>query len=176
MKVKKGAPFTISSFLMLLVLAVCIPAHEAGPEVAEMAPDFELKDAAGITYRLSDLKGQTVLINFWASWCRECLEEMPSLNALYLKLRKEGIVVLGISIDRNWKAVRGALEKTPVQYPVLLDSRGDVFVKKYTVIGIPTTIVVDSEGVIREKIIGRFDFGSASFIDRIQNLSSTGRQ
>lgn len=134
------------------------------------APDFELKDTNGTLHRFSDYKGKVVLVNFWASWCTECIEEMPSLNMLYEKFRKSDFVVLGISIDRNRAKLSDAIEKTNISYPVLMDTKGEVFVKKFTVIGLPTSVLIDQQGLIRETIIGRHDFASNKFIEKISNM------
>ncbi len=134
------------------------------------APDFELKDTNGTLHRISDYKGKVVLVNFWASWCTECIEEMPSLNILYERFRKSDFVVLGISIDRNQSKLSDAMEKTNIAYPVLMDTKGEVFVKKFTVIGLPTSVLIDQQGLIRETIIGRHDFASNKFIEKINNM------
>ncbi|MBA4373266.1 MAG: hypothetical protein C0402_10465, partial [Thermodesulfovibrio sp.] len=117
-----------------------------------------------------------VLINFWASWCPECLEEMPSLDTLYMKFRKQDLVVLGITSDRMKEPVLEVLKKVPVTYPLLPETGGGVFIRKYTVVGLPTTVLVDRRGLIAERIVGRTDFGSASFFRKIEDLLNTGRR
>ncbi len=134
------------------------------------APDFSLKSLDGKVYRLSDLKGKVVVLNFWASWCPDCLEEMPSLQKAYNSLNKDGLVVLGISIDRKREKVSELVRKLKITYPILLDSKGEVFIKKYTVIGLPSTFIIDKNGEISERIIGRYDFNSDGFIEKIQRL------
>ncbi len=164
-----------------ICLAVLLVFQAAGPSAAHArqsdspAPDFELADLDGKIHRLADYRGRVVIINFWASWCPECLEEMPSLNSLYKKFRRQDLVVLGITSDRKPETVREVLKKIPVAYPLLPESGGGVFIRKYTVVGLPTTIVVDRRGFISERIVGRTDFGSASFTGKIQELLHTGR-
>ena len=139
-------------------------------EKSDEAPEFELDDLRGQHHRLSDYRGKIVLINFWASWCPECIDEIPSLNKIYEKYKGKGLVVLGISADRKKEAAMKILTQTDVTYPVLFDTSGGVFIKRYTVIALPTTVVIDRNGLIVERIIGRIDFSSAAFVKKIENL------
>jgi peroxiredoxin len=136
----------------------------------EKAPDFELVDLQGATHRLLQYRGKVVLLNFWASWCAECLIEMPSLDSLYRKYRSNNLVVLGISIDRKRETIEGVLKKVPVSYPVLIDLKGEVSSKKYTVIAIPSTYLIDQNGFIKERLMGGYDFTSPSVIEKIDTL------
>jgi peroxiredoxin len=142
----------------------------------EKAPEFELDDLSGKHHRLVDYRGKTVLLNFWASWCPECVEEMSSLNRLYDKYQGKGLVVLGISADRKKEAALKIVKQTGITYPVLLDTTGGVFIKHYTVIALPTTIVIDGNGFIKERVIGRIDFSSAAFEKKIDNHIQRGKQ
>jgi peroxiredoxin len=162
-------------FILILLILLSVPVHASAGQRNEIAPDFSLTDLSGNPHKLSDYRGKVVIINFWASWCPECILEMPSLNTFYEKNRKNDLVVLGITSDRKKEPVNEVLKKTPVTYPVLLDTTGGVFIKQYTVIGLPTTYVIDRSGFIAEKIIGRTDFGSASFAGKIHDLYSSGR-
>jgi peroxiredoxin len=139
-------------------------------EKSDKAPEFELDDLRGQHHRLSDYRGKIVLINFWASWCPECIDEIPSLNKIYEKYKGKGLVVLGILADRKKEAAMKILTQAGVTYPVLFDTSGGVFIKRYTVIALPTTVVIDRNGLIVERIIGRIDFSSAAFVKKIENL------
>ncbi len=145
--------------------ALCFTAY-----AAEKAPEFELNDLRGAHHQLSSYHGKVVLINFWASWCPECIEEMSSLNTLYERYRGKGLVVLSISADRKKEPVTAVLARTRVAYPVLLDTTGGVFIRHYTVIGLPTTVVIDRNGFIEERIVGRTDFTSPAFVKKIETL------
>ena len=142
----------------------------------DKAPDFELDDLRGQHHRLSDYVGMTVLMNFWASWCPECIEEMSSLNKISEKYKGKGLVVLGISADRKKEAAQKIMTQTGVTYPVLLDTSGGVFIKRYTVMALPTTVVIDRNGLIVERIIGRIDFSSTAFMKKIENLMQGAKQ
>ncbi len=166
---------TVKTILLLCVLfvsghhAASVNAATAGH--SEKAPEFELKDMQGVKHRLSEYRGKVVLINFWASWCRECLTEMPSLNSLYEKFKDKGVVVIGVSTDINNEDIKKSVKKTRVTYPILVDSEGEVFQQKYAVLGLPTTVIVDKKGFIAERILGSFDFGSPVFMKKIKMLT-----
>jgi len=162
---------------LLLCALVFIAVQLAGGSYAETvnnsekAPDFELNDIQGVKHSLSDYHGKVVLINFWASWCKECIAEIPSLNTLYERYRDKSVVVFGVSIDRNNGDIKKSIEKYGIAYPVLVDRKGEVFVRKYTVIGLPTTVIVDKNGYIADRLIGRFDFSSMAFLNKLNVLS-----
>ena len=106
--------------------------------------NFTLKDLTGKTWTLKDLKGQVVLVNFWATWCPPCRSEMPDLNALYEKYKGKGFVVLAIS-DEEESKVRPFIEQGGYHYPILLDP-GRVVNKAFIVEGIPKSFVYDRDG------------------------------
>lgn len=112
------------------------------------APNFTLKSLSGKNMKLSEMAGNVVLINFWASWCGPCREEMPLLNALHKKYEPLGFTVLGVNVEEQADNARGFLKDFPVDFPVLLDSRNQVS-KMYKVIAMPTTVVVDRDGNMR---------------------------
>jgi thiol-disulfide isomerase/thioredoxin len=161
--------------MLLCLLEISTPDDAFGAQGPEKAPLFELSDLQGKTHRLADYAGKVVVINFWASWCPECIDEMPSLNALYEKLRGKGLVVLGITSDRKRGPVEQALKRAPVSYPVLIEATGKVFIRQYTVVGLPTTVVVDRDGTIAERLVGKTDFGTPAFARKIQDLLDKGR-
>ena len=158
----------IRTIIILFIIFISASFSEAADTAK--APDFELPDTNGITHRFSDYRGKIVLINFWASWCRECVLEIPSLNSLHEKFKKSDVVILGISIDRDLAKASDTIAENWVAFPVLMDAKGEVFVKKYSVIGFPTTILIDQKGFIRQKFIGRHDFSSSGFIEKINNM------
>ena len=116
---------------------------EEADAVRAMA-DFTLKDLAGKSWHLKDLKGQVVLVNFWATWCPPCRKEMPDLQALYQKLQKKGLVVLALS-DEDEGKVRPFIEKEGYRFPVLLDA-GGAAAKQFRVDGIPKNFLFDRNG------------------------------
>jgi peroxiredoxin len=93
---------------------------------------------------------------------------MPSLDSLYMRLKKDGLAVIGVSVDRSRGDIAQLAGK--VSYPILLDEKGDVFVKKYTITRLPATIIIDREGAIVKKIFGGRDFSSEDFIAEMTSL------
>lgn len=146
------------SALVLIFAVLYFPAPAFSISSGEPAPLFELSDLQGRKHTLAEYAGKVVLINFWASWCGECIIEMPSLNAIHTQFSNRGLAVLGVTVDRKPEDALAAAKKTHISFPILLDARGEVFMKKYAVVGLPTTIVLDRKGVIREVMIGSQDF------------------
>ena len=113
-----------------------------------VAPDFTLKSKDGKNIRLSDLRGQVVLLNFWASWCGPCRQEMPVLDEIHNKYKSLGFSVLGINLDAKSKKAIKYLKNTPVTFPVLYDPKGDVS-SQYGVQAMPSTVIIDRDGNVR---------------------------
>ncbi len=138
--------------LSQLMLAGVIAAFGMGTATANgvkgPAPNFTLKSLTGKNLKLSELRGNVVMINFWASWCGPCRQEMPLLNALHNKYEPLGFTVLGVNVEENSADARGFLGNTPVDFPVLLDNKNQVS-KMYDVVAMPTTVVVDRDGNMR---------------------------
>lgn len=153
----------------ILVTAVFASAADRVP-----APDFALPDTSGKTVRLSDFSGKVVLLNFWATWCRECVEELPELESLHAKYKDKGLAVIAIAIDRKAETVADYLLKNPLFFTVLADSRGEVFIKSYTVFGVPATFLIARDGSIADRLVGRQPMTSGSFTRRIENLIEEG--
>lgn len=119
------------------------------PKISKPAPTFVLKNIKGETVKLFDFKGKVLLLNFWATWCAACKEEMASMQNLYSSLQDDGVEVLAISIDRwNEDRIQEFVEDNNLTFPVLLDQDQTVR-KKYHVMGLPTSYLIDGEGKIR---------------------------
>jgi thiol-disulfide isomerase/thioredoxin len=129
-------------------MALSTPFAAAAAEVGKPAPDFTLKSLGGKNLKLSEMAGSVVLVNFWASWCGPCREEMPLLNSLHNKYEPLGFIVLGVNVEEDVKGAEGFLKNFPVDFPVLLDSDNRVS-EQYKVIAMPTTVVVDRDGNMR---------------------------
>lgn len=114
----------------------------------DAAPDFALKGSTGENLRLSELRGQVVMINFWASWCGPCRQEMPHLEALYQRYEPLGFTLLGVNVEKSRKKADEMLSDMPVSFPILFDSSNEV-TKLYDVIAMPSTVLIDRDGKIR---------------------------
>ncbi|MED4446896.1 redoxin domain-containing protein [Bacillus thuringiensis] len=128
-----------------------------GIEIGKSAPDFELTKLDGTNVKLSDLKGKKVILNFWATWCGPCQQEMPDMEAFY-KEHKENVEILAINYTPSEKGggeekVSNFAKEKGITFPVLLDKNIDV-TTAYKVITIPTSYFIDTKGVIQDKFIG----------------------
>ncbi len=123
--------------------------NEANGDALQPAPDFVLQTLGGTEIRLSDYRGQVVMLNFWASWCPPCKAEMADINTYYETHRDEGFAVIGINIKERADAVERFVESQHLSFPVVLDSDGSV-ADTYGVVGLPTSFFVSREG----KIVG----------------------
>jgi len=112
------------------------------------APDFTLKSNAGENLRLSEYRGEVVLINFWASWCGPCRQEMPVLSELHDKYRALGFTVLGVNVEADSSKAQKLLQELPVSFPVVFDT-DSVVSKQYDVVAMPSTVLVDRDGNMR---------------------------
>lgn len=137
----------LRAFALAAFMIAAVPAFAAGSAPVP-APDFTLKSHHGENLRLSEYRGQVVLINFWASWCAPCRQEMPLLDALHGKYAPLGFTVLGVNVEQDPAQARAMLERIPVSFPVVYDSSSSVS-KLYDVIAMPTTVIVDRNGDAR---------------------------
>jgi len=137
--------------------------------VGKTAPDFSLTDLNDKPQRLSDFRGKVVFLNFWATWCKPCREEMPSMQVLHKNFEKDGLVVLAVSIDRvtTTKDIPPFIKGMNLTFPVLIDSWGKTD-KPYKRMGVPETFIIDQQGVIREIVIGPRDW---TRLDSLQVLT-----
>jgi len=132
---------------MTAVVILATSAVSAGLKPSS-APDFTLKSYAGDNLRLSEYRGEVVLINFWASWCGPCRQEMPLLSELHDKYRALGFTVLGVNVEADSSKARKLLQELPVSFPVVFDGDSTVS-RQYDVVAMPSTVLVDRDGNIR---------------------------
>ena len=123
------------------------------PLVGGPAPEITLKNLQGQEVRLSDLRGKIVLLNFWATWCKPCKDEMPAMQASYDKLRDHGLVVLAVNELEDTEKVIEHVQKHGHTFPVVMD-RDNVVANRYGVVGLPASFIVDRQGIVREQIMG----------------------
>jgi DsbE subfamily thiol:disulfide oxidoreductase len=126
-------------------------------EIGRAAPDFLLETPQGRTLRLSDLQGQPVLLNFWATWCPPCREEMPELVAAYERYQAQGLVIVGVNLQEADEKVLEFAREFGVAFPLVIDRTsqvGEVWRLGGPVKGIPTSYFIDASGVIRSRYFG----------------------
>lgn len=136
-------------FFCAAVLGLCASGSIASSGLAgQAAPDFVLKSAAGQNLRLSEYRGDVVMINFWATWCGPCRQEMPLLDDLYNRYQRVGFNLLGVNIDDDSGRAMEMVDELGVSFPVLFDEKKEVS-KLYQVEAMPVTILVDRHGTVR---------------------------
>lgn len=137
-------------FASVLTLGTFIAPTAMALEQGEQAPDFTLSDiqAGKPAISLTSLRGKTVYVDFWASWCTPCLRSMPLINELYAKYRERGFEVVAINVDDPVDDGRDFLLDTPLDYLIAADTESSVL-EQYGVIGMPTSYLIDPQGVVR---------------------------
>ena len=141
-----------------LLLAASHTARLPGTPVAAPLPDVTLSSMEGKAVNLADLRGRPLLINFWATWCLPCQEEMPALERVDRKWRERGAMVLAINFEEDGQAIREYLAENGLSLPVFQDTAGEV-AQKLNITYLPTTLFVDSDGVIRSRNEGPLSQG-----------------
>ncbi len=141
-----------------------------GGLVGNIAPDFTLTNMQGEQVCLSQFRGKVVVLNFWATWCPPCREEMPSMEKLFRDFKDKGLVMLAVNVDENGKqAVNKFLQRTPYTFPIVLD-KDSVAQNVYGVFRFPESFIIDRNGVVVEKIIGGRDWLSGQTFKLINFL------
>lgn len=133
-------------FVAMVLLAVFNV--QASSEMKEPAPNFTLKSNAGKNIKLSELRGEVVLLNFWASWCGPCRTEMPLLGKIHDKYKGMGFTVLGVNVEEDSAPAISIVNKTKINFPVLFDVSNSVS-KLYHVSAMPSTVLIDRDGNMR---------------------------
>jgi len=152
-----------------LALAWTLAAPAATIAPGAPAPGFQLHSAASSDLSLSDLKGQVVLINFWASWCGPCRQEMPVLEQMYRKYKAAGFTLLGVNVEPKAADAEGFLKSTPVSFPILFDPDSKVS-RLYEVSGMPSTVILDRSGKVRYVHHGYKPGEESEYMDQIRTL------
>ncbi|OTA41537.1 MAG: hypothetical protein A6D92_05830 [Symbiobacterium thermophilum] len=138
----------IMAFVVLFLLLVPRTDAYAVPQVGSPAPDFEIPALDGGTVRLSDLRGQPVVINFWATWCPPCRKEMPDFQEVYERYHGDGLQFYAINVGESRVTVRDFMARIGVDLPVLIDA-GEEAQSAYNILPIPATFFIDREGIVR---------------------------
>ena len=140
-------------FTALLLLTVPLAAWAARPTVAGAAPDFVLKSVTGNNLRLSEYRGDVVLLNFWSTRCGRCRDQLSQLDMLYSEHREEKFQLLSINIDTDQDSVRETVAGLRLQYPVMFDEQKSVS-RLYDLGTMPLTVLIDPTGIVRHVHVG----------------------
>ncbi len=134
--------------------------------VGKPAPDFDTVDLNGDIWSLSKLKGQVVFVNFWATWCPPCREEMPSMQKLYTMMPADKFKMIALFNNDKPAPVKNFVAKLGITMPILSDEY-NLIGTKYGLTGLPETFIVDKKGVIREKFIGPAQWDSPEYVQML---------
>jgi len=132
-----------------------VPAPIEGIQVGNLAPDFQLSNLDYEPMSLNELRGKPVMLNFWATWCPPCKDEMPYLQEIHEGYSDEVLMLLAIDIGESPSTVEKFMQSNHYTLPVLLDTSG-VVAQQYSILNVPTTYFIDGDGVIQSKRIGAF--------------------
>jgi cytochrome c biogenesis protein CcmG/thiol:disulfide interchange protein DsbE len=154
-----GAAVLVSYYLefrdQLLNRLIPTPGSLAGapPRIGRAAPAFTLRTLDGETVSLNDYRGKPVMVNFWATWCVPCREEMPLMENAYRAHRGDGLVVLAVNMQESEMQARGFVKELGLTYPILLDPDA-VVARRYRVTGLPMTFFIGRDGRLRSIVVG----------------------
>lgn len=170
-------PVTVAVLLMtILLLALlttgCDRSGSGGGAdivVGQVVPDFTLQDMEGRTVTLSQYRGKVVFLNFWATWCPPCREEMPAMERLNTVFEGQDFVMLAVNVEKDIETVRAFLVQSPHSFTVLLDQQATVQ-NLYGVYRFPETFLIDQEGRLVERFLGARDWSSVEFMKRITTM------
>ncbi len=160
-------------FLLLLIIVLSLLISGCGQEpttlkTGEPAPDFSLVDRQGKTWTLSELKGQVVFINFWATWCPPCLKELPAMQKLYTALPTDKFKMLAILNKDKVNLADFVTNQKGITIPVLDDSQ-NIVGTQYFLTGLPESFIVDKQGILVEKFIGQAQWDAPRYFQMIMN-------
>ncbi len=155
--------------LALLAYGVISSFREPVVGVNDTAPDFQLTTDNGRVVSRSDFGGRLLVLNFWATWCPPCIEEIPSLDQFQKSFASSGVVVLAVSVDRNAQAYRQFLDRARVSFLTARDPEARISAR-YGTFKYPETYLIDRRGKVVEKIIGAADWNDPALLNRVRNL------
>ena len=161
-----------------LVLAAALFALLSGEGVAppvgrgSPAPPFSLSSLDGGPVSLADLRGRVVLVNFWATWCKPCEDEMPAMQRLYQQLSGEGFELVAISVDEDVEAVRSFRDRYGLSFTILLDPDRSV-AEAYQTFRFPESLLLRPDGVVVERYVGEKRWDAEAYVERIRRLLTT---
>jgi cytochrome c biogenesis protein CcmG/thiol:disulfide interchange protein DsbE len=173
MKLERAIQTTIALLLAVFVYVIFDSFHEKVVVVGDSAPDFSITTDSGRTITNSNFGGKLLVLNFWATWCPPCIEELPSLNEFQRQFANSGVVVLAISIDTDEKAYRDFLTRTRLSFLTARDPASDPAKRisvDYGTLKVPESYIIDGSGKVRRKLISNQDWMSDRMIKDVESL------
>ncbi|MFK7889369.1 MAG: TlpA family protein disulfide reductase [Granulosicoccus sp.] len=152
----------------ILLTAPALAAEQSISPVERTLPEFELASLDNQVWSVQALKGQPWIINFWATWCPPCIEEIPSMNAAWGKLEAQGVGMLAINAGEGLEAVSSFAQKITIDFPVLLGDSATL--ANWSVRALPTTIVVDANGKVVYEALGPREWDDESLLSKVTEL------
>jgi cytochrome c biogenesis protein CcmG/thiol:disulfide interchange protein DsbE len=169
MKIDRILQTSLLAMLFAFVGVLYLSLHDNVVKAGDKAPDFSIKADNGKTVTARDFGGKLLILNFWATWCQPCVQEVPSLDLLQHQLGPKGLVVLGVSEDKDPKAYQDFLARFRVTYMTARDP--EVTIKpKYGTVQIPESYLIDTNGRVVEKIVGEANWSSEQMVQHVQSL------
>ena len=153
----------------LAALAAAATVCAATPLAGAEAPDFVLKSVSGSNLRLSEYRGQVVMLSFWATWCGDCRAQLAELATMRSRYADAGVELLAVSLDQNAKQAGDLAAKQHLQYPVLHDAGGEVG-RLYEVSKLPVMVLIDRSGTVREVFEGYRRGNETKYLESVQAL------
>ena len=164
MKFSRSIQFTVA----LAVVAAAAP-HAATPPSGADAPDFVLKSVAGSNIRLSEYRGEIVMLAFWASWCGDCGDHLESVAKVHERYKDAGVALVVVSLDQDRRSAVAGAESFGAAYPVLHDAGGEIG-RLYDIDVMPTLLLIDRAGVVRDAFTGFGRTDEQRYLARVRDL------
>jgi peroxiredoxin len=159
----------IALLLAVLVFVVYSSSHERIVSVGDSAPDFTITADNGRTITAANFGGRLLVLNFWATWCQPCVEEVPSLDQFAKDMAGSGVVVLGVSMDKNPKLYRDFLTRSHVSFMTARDPDAKISAD-YGTFKYPESYIIDSKGKVVQKIIGATNWTDGSMLNAVKSF------
>jgi cytochrome c biogenesis protein CcmG/thiol:disulfide interchange protein DsbE len=162
----------LASIAVLAVALVWVVSDSLEPHIVnagETAPNFSIQTDRGRTVTRDNFGGKLLVLNFWATWCQTCIVEMPSLDQFQRQFGPQGVVVLGVSVDRNEKLYRQYLDRTHPSFETARDPDADIS-SNYGTFQFPETYIIDRSGKVVEKVISNQNWMDPEFIARVRRM------
>jgi len=162
-------PAVLRALVALLLLLSFSCKKNPGPQVGEPAPQFTLPDLEGTMHDLAEFRGRVIVLNYWATWCPPCIEEMPSLEKLHQSLSAKGLAVVAVSVDERFSDITKFVDRWRLTFTVLHDE-GMRVSRAYQTFKYPETYIIDRSGRLKSKVVGARDWVAPSVIRDLVGL------